>query len=364
MECFVSIAVNSRLLKGITNCVCGYAAFAIGYACLNGANTAVDRSQVSLCSTEVKHSSDNAELALPSPVESDVTAPQIQLVESITPLSGCPEKNGTSKEVFINGEKVTYVEGQISSNFYLAARALNIPQKVIASFVKIMKPKVNFKTGLKVGDQFSVAYTSNGNIIIYLSIKTKKQDLCLYRDPSGGNRYYCKNGTPLDGNSVVPFKKPVDGARISSIYGYRIHPVLKTRKMHNGIDYAAPIGTLVKAPCDGVVKEAGYSRSNGKFVVLKHDGGYESLYAHLSDNSAAKVGSFVHCGSVIGKVGSTGMSTGPHLHFGVKKNGHFINPNSKMNIAKPKLCGGQYNKFKQYVSKVDNVIKSSKENSI
>jgi len=353
------VAANSRLLKGIASCVCGYAAFAIGYTCLNNADTSTP---MCLCSKNpvdvVEHT------ALASVVSTPVVdTPQFELVENIAPVDNRPEKNGTSKEVFINGEKATYVEGRISSNFYLAARALNIPQKVITSFVKIMKPRVNFKTGLKVGDQFSVAYTSNGNIIIYLSIKTKKQDLCLYRDPSGGNRYYCKNGTPLDGNSIVPFKKPVEGARISSVYGYRIHPVLKTKKMHNGIDYAAPIGTLVKAPCDGIVKEAGYSRSNGKFVVLKHDGGYESLYAHLSDNSPSKVGSFVQCGSVIGKVGSTGMSTGPHLHFGVKKNGHFINPNSRMSIAKPKLCGAQFNKFKGYVSKVNAALNSVKENT-
>lgn len=136
--------------------------------------------------------------------------------------------------------------------------------------------------------------------------------------------YYDETGEPLSNGFDI---QPVAGARISSPYGMRIHPVLGGWRMHTGIDYAAPTGTPVAAPADGVVEYRGYRGGYGNTVVLRHNDYMETLYAHLSGFSPlAELGTAVRAGEVIGYVGSTGRSTGPHLHYEVRLGGQHVNP--------------------------------------
>ena len=120
-------------------------------------------------------------------------------------------------------------------------------------------------------------------------------------------------------------KKPVAGGRISSHYGWRIHPIAQTQRMHTGIDYAVPIGTAVKAAQHGKVVFAGYQGGYGNLLVIKHNSTYRTVYAHL-DKFKAKVGDWVNQGDVVAYSGNTGLSTGPHLHYEIRKNGLSLNP--------------------------------------
>ncbi|MEM6603927.1 MAG: M23 family metallopeptidase, partial [Pseudomonadota bacterium] len=138
-------------------------------------------------------------------------------------------------------------------------------------------------------------------------------------------------------NKALLMRTPIDGARISSNYGMRRHPVLGYSKMHRGVDFAAPTGTPIYAAGDGVVTKKYRSRTYGNYIRLRHTGQYSTAYAHLSRfRRGIGVGSSVKQGQVIGYVGNTGRSTGPHLHYEVLKNGKQINPHSKnLPVQKP-----------------------------
>lgn len=148
-------------------------------------------------------------------------------------------------------------------------------------------------------------------------------------------------------------KKPVAGGRISSHYGWRIHPVVQTPRMHTGIDYAVPTGTEVKAAEHGKVVFAGYQGGYGNLLVIKHNSTYRTVYAHL-DRFKAKIGDWVNQGDVVAYTGNTGLSTGPHLHFEIRKNGLSLNPLTGEsssdhllvlnNDTAPKINGGRVNR--------------------
>ncbi|WP_028358093.1 M23 family metallopeptidase [Brackiella oedipodis] len=121
-------------------------------------------------------------------------------------------------------------------------------------------------------------------------------------------------------------KKPVNGGNISSLYGYRIHPVLGVRRFHSGVDYAVPVGTKVFAAAPGRVKFVGHKGGYGKLVILEHGNHYSTVYGHLSDYANLKKGDIVSKGQVIAYSGNTGMSTGPHLHFEIRHNGATLDP--------------------------------------
>jgi len=137
-------------------------------------------------------------------------------------------------------------------------------------------------------------------------------------------------------------KSPLELARITSRYGQRFHPVLKRRKKHNGVDYGAPVGTPFWTVADGVVKEAKYSRSAGNMVRIQHSNGYMTEFFHLSKFAkGVKKGKKVKQRQIIGYVGTTGRSTGPHLHYGMKKNDRYVNP-SRQNFPAGKPVAKQY----------------------
>lgn len=168
----------------------------------------------------------------------------------------------------------------------------------------------------------------------------------------GSSGYFDEKGGSL---RKAFLKSPLKFARISSSFGMRVHPTLGFTKMHNGVDLAAPRGTPIWAPADGTVTVAGRRGANGKMIKLRHANGYETVFCHLSKISkGVRLGSRVHQKQVIGKVGSTGRSTGPHLHYGMKLRGRYINP---MNQKFPPANPVPKSEMKSYKDTISPVIK-------
>ena len=210
-------------------------------------------------------------------------------------------------------------------------------------FVHAFKNSVNFRK-LQRGDRLVVFYSQRtrlgqrfGNPKIeatMVEVRGKPHYAFLYNE----NRYYDANGKEIEGFFL---STPVKYTRISSPFTYkRYHPILKRYRAHLGIDYAAPTGTPIKAAGEGTVRYVGSKGGYGKTIEIDHGHGYKTLYAHLNGyRKGIRRGSKVSKGQVIGYVGSTGLSTGPHLHFGLYKNSRAINPNSVVKIEKDKLKG-------------------------
>ena len=175
-------------------------------------------------------------------------------------------------------------------------------------------------------------------------------------DADNGGNYYDENGEPLrQGFGGLPIESYT---RISSPFGIRVHPITHTVRMHTGIDYAAPQGTRVLAPSDGVVSFRGWKGGYGNAVMLTHDTGMETLYGHLSAFiSGVDVGTRVNSGAVIGLVGSTGHSTGPHLHYEVRINGQPVNP-ATVALPTPQLATADRAALQIYRGKVDEVMQA------
>ncbi len=207
---------------------------------------------------------------------------------------------------------------------------------------------------LSSGDSIRLLYNSlyfrgqeiaTGDIVAAEITKSGKTYQAYYFDQGDEQQssYYDQNGKPLKQNGFI--NQPVQYSRISSPYGVRFHPVLRTVKMHTGIDYAAPSGTPIYAPADGVIVYKGWKGGYGHTVMLQHSNGAETLYAHMSAYAPGNAGATVRAGSVIGYVGSTGRSTGPHLHYEVRVNGQHVNP-ATLALPTPKLNTADMAKFR------------------
>jgi len=232
-------------------------------------------------------------------------------------------------------------------------------------FMGAFKNSLDFKRSLRKGDRLVIMYDQkyrlgrrmNAPTLITAMIETSKKKNYIYRYEN--ERYYDANGHEVEGFLL---RKPVRNARLSSKFTYkRWHPILKKYRAHLGIDYAAPRGTPIIAAASGRVTFAGYTRGYGKLVKIRHNDGYLSLYAHQKKfRRGIKIGKWVKKGQVIGYVGSTGMSTGPHLHFGLYKNGRAINPAKVIKITTSKLKGKSKRQFNNmrlaYNKKIDLLL--------
>ncbi len=221
-----------------------------------------------------------------------------------------------------------------------------------SEFIQSFKRSVNFKR-LRKGDKLVIFYTRKirlgkqfGSPLIKASmieVRGKKHYVFLYNK----NRYYDENGKEVEGFFLAT---PVRYTRISDRFTYkRWHPILKRYKAHLGIDYAAPRGTPVKAAGSGRVIFKGRKGGYGNTLIIRHDGGYKTLYAHMKAfRRGIKRGKYVKKGQVIGYVGSTGLSTGPHLHFGLYKGSKAINPAGVVKVTKSRLAGKKRKEFMRY----------------
>ena len=246
-------------------------------------------------------------------------------------------------------KKISYKENVIMNSLYKSATDKDIPASLIVEFARIYGFQVDFQRDIRRKDSFQIMYEvfesdnkkviETGNIL-YANLKLSGQDNSLYYfDYKGSEGHYDKNGKSV---KKALMKTPINGARLSSPFGMRKHPIDGFNKMHRGTDFAAPMGTPIMASGDGVVKKAGWCGGGGNCVVIKHNSTYQTVYAHMS-KFAKGIGSGVRVkqGQTIGYVGSTGKSTGPHLHYEVIVNG------KRINSQKLKLPSGKILKNKQ-----------------
>jgi len=264
-------------------------------------------------------------------------------------------------------KNILYKENIILQSLYKSASQQKIPASIIVEFARVYGFQVDFQRDIRKKDSFQIMYevfeNDNGKIvetgkILYANLKLSGQDNSLYYfDKKGSEGHYDKSGKSV---KKALMKTPINGARLSSPFGMRKHPIDGFNKMHRGTDFAAPMGTPIMASGDGVVKKAGWCGGGGNCVVLKHNSTYQTVYAHMSKFAkGVRKGLRVKQGQTIGFVGSTGKSTGPHLHYEVIVNGKRINSQT-LKLPSGKILKGDERKlFETKKIKLD-VLKSEK----
>ena len=226
--------------------------------------------------------------------------------------------------------------GTIETTFSEAALKAGVDYDVIDDFVDLFSDRVEFKRELQTGDRFTLVYRKRdplklskaGEPIIIaaaMEVNGKQLFVARFQGADGKYRYFDERGQPL-GNTFLRY--PLKFSRISSYFtNSRFHPVLKVKRPHNGIDFAAPTGTPVRTVADGIVVQAGYNGGAGNMVKISHGDRYSTAYLHLSSiTGGVKAGARVKRGDVIGAVGSTGLATGPHLHFSFFDRDVYVDP--------------------------------------
>ena len=223
----------------------------------------------------------------------------------------------------------------VVDSFYAAGLAAGLPPATLAQAIKLLSWDVDFQRDLQPGDRLEAIHRRHRNEqgelagegeLDFVGLATAGRAIEAYRfvTPDGGTDYYDRSGRSL---RKWLLRTPVDGARLSSRFGPRRHPILGYTRMHQGIDFAAPTGTPILAAGAGVVEVAGRNRGHGNYLRLRHPGGYATAYAHLARFAPGmKPGRRVEQGEVIGLVGATGLATGPHLHYEVLHQGRQVNP--------------------------------------
>jgi len=253
--------------------------------------------------------------------------------------------------------------GRIDSSLYEAAVQSGLPVPVLMQMIRAYSFDVDFQRDIHPGDAFEVLFVRqvdleglsvcNDGPVLYASLQTKGRLLRIYRYTAldGETDFFNERGQSVRKTLMLT---PIDGARLSSGYGMRRHPILGYSRMHKGLDFAAPTGTPIMAAGDGVVVEAGRKGNYGNAVVLRHPNEYRTLYGHMSRIARGiKSGARVKQGEVIGYVGSTGMSTGPHLHYEVLHRGKHVNPASVVSPPGRTLAGEDLKLFRQVASKLE-----------
>jgi len=245
-------------------------------------------------------------------------------------------------------KKEVVIKSEIKNNLYNAAVEASIEPNVIVEFARIFGFEVDFQRDIRKGDWFEILYEKfedDNNIvqdtgkIIYASMFVNGGEINLYSyDDGKGIGFY-----DLKGKSIVKslMKTPINGARLSSSFGMRKHPILGYNKMHRGTDFAAPTGTPIMASGAGKIIRARWCGGGGNCVKIKHNSTYETVYAHMKSFARGiKEGKRVKQGQIIGYVGSTGLSTGPHLHYEVIVNGKKVN-SQKLKLPSGKILKGK-----------------------
>ena len=277
------------------------------------------------------------------------------------------EKLFVSKNIEKNFKKIKlYKETSITNSLYNSAINLNIKPNIIIEFARLYGFQVDFQRDVWKNDSFQIIYEAFVNEknqiidtgdIIFANLNLQNTDLQLYRYEYEKNKidYFDENGKSI---KKTLMKTPINGARLSSSFGKRKHPILGYTKMHLGTDFAAPTGTPIMASGDGKVLKAGWCGGGGNCIKIKHNSTYQTVYAHLSKfGKGIKKGARVKQGQIIGYVGSTGLSTGPHLHYEVIENGKKIN-SQKLKLPSGKVLKDEARK-KFEVSKIKiDVLKS------
>ena len=273
-------------------------------------------------------------------------------------------KNNYKSQVFLRPTRIeeTLVKGVIKNNLYISALKSGIPENTLLEMISLLGFSIDFQREIRSGDSFEALFAKEIDIlsntvtqtkpIKYVSINLSGHILNFfnYKDKFGSPQYYDENGKS---SKRTIMKTPINGARLSSRYGNRKHPILGYTKMHRGLDFAAPSGTPVFAAGDGIIEKAGWNGSYGKYIRIRHTGTYKTAYAHLSGfHKNIRIGKRVLQGKIIGYVGTTGRSTGPHLHYEVIKNNIQVNPMKIKLPAGKNISKADINDYKSHIEKI------------
>ena len=259
-------------------------------------------------------------------------------------------------------QETTVAAGEIHGSLHQSAVALGADSSVVARVVQLFAHRLDFSRDIRAGDPFTMVFersvTESGVTVatgelLYAELKGVR----FYRyQPAGASQaqYFDEDGKNIRGFLL---QTPIDGARISSNYGMRRHPIAGDRRMHQGIDFAAGYGTPVVAAADGVVVEARRWGGYGNWVRIRHSDGWETGYAHLSRfGSGIRAGQRVQQGQIVAYVGSTGASTGPHLHYELWRNGQRVNPRGARVPQGTILTGRELAAFQAQRARIDAMI--------
>jgi murein DD-endopeptidase MepM/ murein hydrolase activator NlpD len=280
------------------------------------------------------------------------------------------ESFDVSKIVLKLNKKEIVLSNTIKNNLYSSAVKAGLEPNIIVEFANIFGFEVDFQRDIRRGDTFEVYYeqfVDEDNIvrrtgkIIYASMFVNNKEITLYNFKYNNEAGFYD----VDGKSVIKtlMKTPINGARLSSSFGMRKHPILGFNKLHQGTDFAAPKGTPIMASGNGVVTMAQKYKGYGNYILLKHNSTFKTAYAHLSKyGRGIRKGVRVSQGQIIGYVGSTGMSTGPHLHYEVIKNGKKIN-SQRLKLPTGKILNNEArNKFEVERIKIDVKLAKLRKN--
>ena len=305
--------------------------------------------QIQIITKEVKNSKQIISLFFP--------------IDTITSVEIKRNKNkfDISKTVLKLNKKEIVLSNTIENNLYSSAIKAGIEPNIIVEFANIFGFEVDFQRDIRKGDTFEIYYEQfldDDNIvrrtgkIIYASMYVNNKEISLYNFKYNNEAGFYD----VDGKSVIKtlMKTPINGARLSSSFGMRKHPILGFNKLHQGTDFAAPTGTPIMASGNGVVKMAQRYKGYGNYILLSHNSTFKTAYAHLSKfGRGIRKGVRVTQGQIIGYVGSTGMSTGPHLHYEIIKNGKKIN-SQRLKLPTGKILNNEArNKFEVERIKID-----------
>ena len=285
---------------------------------------------------------------------------KIQLIRNL-------ETDLFEKEIIITDliKEIIYREGKILQSLYKTAIDLNIQPNMIIEYARIYGFQVDFQRDIRKNDNFKIMYEvfkdengkvfETGNILFADLTLSGVNNSLYYFDKKGSEGHYNGNGKSVE---KALMKTPINGARLSSSYGMRKHPIDGFNKMHKGTDFAAPSGTPIMASGSGIIKRARWCGGGGNCIKIKHNSTYQTIYAHMSKFAIGiKAGKRIKQGQIIGYVGSTGKSTGPHLHYEVIEGGKKIN-SQKLKLPSGKALKGQERKLFEVEKIKLDVLKS------
>lgn len=269
--------------------------------------------------------------------------------------------------------RLVYRQGEIldGDSFYLAGMRADIPAGILADVYDLLAFEMDFERDVRAGQKFSVVYEENyhdskkidNGSVIMVSFDALRGNVKMYRFRKSDNTigYYDPNGN----GAIKSLKRtPINNAKVTSSFSTRRkHPVLGFTRAHKGVDFRAPTGTPIPSAGAGRVVARGYNRGHGNFIKIRHNGSFETLYAHMSKFAKnVNVGTVVKQGQIIGYSGSTGLSTGPHLHYEIIKDGKHVNPMTVKLPAINNLDAANKQKFLEYRETLDKAIEGLADN--
>jgi len=285
---------------------------------------------------------------------------KIQLIRNL-------DNNLFEKKIIITNlnKKIVFKEGKITQSLYKTAIDLKVQPNVIIEFARIYGFQVDFQRDIRKNDNFQIMYEvfedndgkefETGNIIFADLKLSGKNNALYYFEKKGSEGHYDENGKSVE---KALMKTPINGARLSSSFGMRKHPIDGFNKMHRGTDFAAPMGTPIMASGSGLITRARWCGGGGNCIKIKHNSTYETIYAHMKNFARGiKEGIRVKQGQIIGYVGSTGKSTGPHLHYEVVVNGKKVN-SQKLKLPAGKTLRGKEREIFEVEKIKSDVLKS------